>query len=156
MYIIGLGEYAISESHDESITTHALGSCVALIIHCKLTKCTGMAHIVLPKYDTHHDLFHKKEAYFADVIAPKMIDYFLSRRFCNKKGLEITLIGGAEAKDHRDMFKVGQRNMHEIEGILHAYGLSYNKEETGGRFSRSVTVQVADGSIDIRKNKMLL
>ncbi len=97
-----------------------------------------------------------KEAYFADDIVPRMLDFFIKRPHCRSHHLKITLVGGAEAKNERDKFRVGPRNLEVIEGILKDYKLNYDKEETLGRFSRSVDISVDDGSIRIKKNKMLL
>jgi chemotaxis protein CheD len=66
MIHIGIGEYIITDSTDETITTHALGSCVALILYCKKTKHTAMAHIALPKpsEETNLDYYKKKTGLF--------------------------------------------------------------------------------------------
>lgn len=156
MYTIGLGEYAITDVPEEKIITHALGSCVALILYCKKTKCTAMAHIVLPNYQGHQDHLRAKEAYFADDIVPRMIDFFKERPECQKDQLQVTLVGGSDSKNKDDLFKVGARNVNVIRDILDGYGLEYNAEETAGHFSRSVEIEVETGEISIKKNKMLL
>ncbi len=62
MISVGIGEYAITDAKEEKIVTHALGSCVALIMHCPRTKCTAMAHIVLPEQDANHHRIIEREA----------------------------------------------------------------------------------------------
>lgn len=154
MISVGIGEYAISETKDESLKTHALGSCVALIIHCTKTKCTALAHIVLPKQDINHKKIIAKEAYFANEIVPRLIQFFAIRQDCKLEYLKILLVGGAVSSQATDVFKVGERNVHKIKTILDGYNLDYDATEVFGCFSRSVEIQVENGDVIITKKEM--
>lgn len=85
MFQIGLGEYVITDTEHESILTNALGSCVALIVYCKTTKCTAMAHIVLAQKTSQSHDTTDREAYYADEITPRILDFYLKRPNCDKK-----------------------------------------------------------------------
>ncbi|MBI9010633.1 MAG: chemotaxis protein CheD [Clostridiales bacterium] len=154
MISVGIGEYVITDSKNESLNTHALGSCVALIIHCTKTKCTAMAHIVLPNQDVNHKRILAKEAYFASDIVPKLIDFFVNRPYCRPEHLQIMLVGGAVSSHATDVFKVGERNVHKIKTILEGYNLDYDATEVLGRFSRSVEIDVKSGEVIIKKKEM--
>lgn len=156
MYQIGLGEYVITDKAHESIVINALGSCVALIVYCKSTKCTAMAHIVLANKTGKFDDISSKQAYYADKITPRILDFFLEQPGCDKKELVITLVGGSVSKNHNDYFKVGQKNLQVIKGILDDYGLKYTDQETLGHYSRTVGVHVDTGEVVIKKNIMLI
>lgn len=156
MFQVGLGEYVITDKANESIITNALGSCVALIVYCKTTKCAAMAHIVLSNRMGSKSDPSQGEAYYADEITPRILDYFLSRPGCDKKDLVITLVGGSISKNHKDYFKVGQNNLKVIKDILEEYFLKYNDQETLGHYSRTVRIYVDTGEIVINKNMMLI
>jgi chemotaxis protein CheD len=156
MFQIGLGEYVITDSENEYIITNALGSCVALIVYCEKTKCTAMAHIVLPIKDEIIKNNSGKEAYYADDITPRIIDFFLKRKDCQKRSLRVTLVGGSISNSQTDFFKIGQRNLQVIKNILNDYGIKYNEKETLGHFSRTVRVYVDTGEVVIIKNKMFI
>ncbi len=155
MITVGIGEYAITDIIEEHITTHALGSCVAIIVHCPYTKCTAMAHIVLPSQDRNNLKVVEKEAYYAEDILPKMIDFFISKPNCNKNRLKVMMVGGATKKGN-DVFYVGQRNVRTVKNILDSYGLNYEASEILGQFSRTVTIEVETGIVTIKKQQMIL
>lgn len=155
MITLGLGEYAITDAEDECLETHALGSCVALIMYCPVTKCSAMAHIVLPKRHEIKGGFYK-EGYFADDITLKFIDFYKKKKHCQLSKLKVALVGGSQAHYGNDRFHVGERNVSAIREILDAYHISYDTKETLGKFSRSVTFKVKSGLIEIRKHNMIL
>jgi chemotaxis protein CheD len=155
MITVGIGEYAITDIIDEHIITHALGSCVAIIVYCPYTKCTAMAHIVLPSQDRNNVRIVEREAYYAEDILPKMIDFFIRKPNCNKNRLKVMMVGGA-IKKGKDVFNVGQRNVRMVKNILNSYGLNYEASETLGQFSRTVTIEVETGIITIKKQQMIL
>ena len=151
MLIVGIGEMVFSENTDEVIVTHALGSCVAIIMHCTKTRKTAMAHVVLPHSKGDDQL---KQAYYADATTETMLHYFRADGRYDKKSLRIQLIGGADARNRNDIFKVGARNIASISKVLKANYMTYVAEEIGGHYSRTVTVNVGNGEIGIYKQRM--
>lgn len=155
MISIGIGEYAITDERQEIVVTHALGSCVALVLYCPKSKYTAMAHVVLPKRDSDFMRDSKKEAYFAHDIIPKLLDFFIEDQACKKHELKVMMVGGAQAAG-KDLFKVGERNVEEVRQILQGYNLNYDDSEVLGRYSRSVQIEVETGEVTIKKQKMRL
>jgi chemotaxis protein CheD len=155
MIHIGLGEYAICDIEGETLITHALGTCVALVVYCSISKKTAMAHIVLPKRDSDHHKNYQREAYFAEDIVPKIMNEFKAGP-CKTPHLQVAIVGGAEAKNNSDIFRVGERNVEMTLDLLRTYGVKINKEETLGRYSRTVKIDVSTGIMNIKKQKMLL
>lgn len=155
MINVGIGEYAISNDVTSSLITHALGSCVGVIMYCPLNHYAAMAHIVLPSGDSTR-LEERHAAYFADDFLPRMLTGFSSMSHCSWKYTKVTLVGGADSGAINDFFLVGQRNLKVIRDILDARNIAYNDEETGGRYSRTVRIHIKDGEIKINKNKMIL
>jgi len=159
MIVIGIGEYAITKDIDETIVTHALGSCVAIMFRCPTTKLTAMAHVVLPEQAIHVSKDRTetyRPAYFADEVLPKMFNAFISYPGCKLEEVDITIVGGAEAMNIDDIFQVGKRNLDKIKQILQMYKARFRSHETGGRFSRTVEIIVKTGEIRIKKQPMIL
>lgn len=158
MITIGIGDYIITNKEDETIITHSLGSCVALIIHCKSTKHTAMAHIALPikqDYDN-QNIIKSKPGYFATDIVPKLINYFTQEHRCNKNELTISLVGGAESQNSKDIFLIGKRNVETINKILMDYNIKPSYQEIGGNLSRTVSINTVNGEINIKRQKMII
>ena len=158
MLVVGIGEYIVSKDVGEQIITHALGSCVAFILRCPTTKKTAMAHVVLPEVDRteQYQYLETKPGYFADIIVPQLLKDFLRDGFCRKEQLQIILVGGADSKNPNDIFKVGLRNVDKIKKFLKEYGIEPVKMEVGGSFSRTVEVNISDGSVTIRSQNMVI
>lgn len=157
MLTVGIGEYKISNQLNETIMTHALGSCIALIMYCPITKHTALAHIVLPKTD-HRDqseILKNKPGYFADLIVPQLADYFLNIP-CHPSQLQIYLAGGADSLNEKDVFKVGKRNVEMVMDILRNYQLVPYKMDVGGNISRTVSVDVDNGRVTIKSQNMII
>lgn len=156
MLIVGIGEYAITNEMNEIIVTHALGSCVALVIYCPITKHTALAHIALPysHQRDQQDCFSNKPAYYADVIVPQLVEYFLKRGYCKKNQLQISLIGGAAALSKNDVFQVGKMNIVMVKSILRHYDMRPQQLDVGGNLSR--TVYVSNGQVTVKCQNMIL
>jgi chemotaxis protein CheD len=152
---VGIGEYITSKEANEILITYALGSCVAFVIHCPVTKNTAMAHIVLPQADRnlHYKHVKDKPGYYADLIVPKLVTQFLMRPKCEKNKLKIFLAGGAESLSTEDVFHVGLRNVAMIQKQLKKFEIKPTKMEVGGAVSRTVEVSVDNGDLKIKANK---
>lgn len=158
MINVGIGEFIITEAEDETIITHALGSCVALILYCKKTKHTAMAHIVLPEPSNKLSLepYKMKPSYFATDIVPKLLQHFTGRLNCNRNELVVHVIGGADSIEVNDVFLVGKKNVAMIKKLLESYGIRIDYLDTGGNSSRTVSIKSSSGLVQVKKQKMIL
>jgi len=158
MLTVGIGEYMISDDIKETIITHALGSCVALIVHCPINKQTALAHIVLPQVENRDksQQFSHKPSYFADMIVPQIVTFFTEINLCKTSQLQVFLVGGADALNKNDVFKVGSRNVKIIKRILKSYEIVSYNSDVGGNVSRTVSVKVNNGHVSIKKRNMIL
>ncbi len=156
MITIGLGEYAITDTENEVIITHSLGSCVALVLYCPVSKCTSMAHFVLPERDIKHNQVHAKEAYYAKDFVPKMIKFYLDKPECNKRTLKAYVVGGSVSKNPSDIFKIGERNVKIVIDYLKEHQIKYESDETLGSYSRTVSMDVDTGSLNRKKRDMII
>jgi chemotaxis protein CheD len=148
--ILGVGDYDTSNSPGEDIKTFALGSCVSAIFLDPKTKTVGMVHIALPDSAINKTKAAEKPGYFADTAIPVLLRQMI-KFGCDKrgKGMIIKLCGGANVMDTNDTFQIGKRNALAIKKILWSYGMGAVAEDLGGSFSRTVTVSVSTGQVNL-------
>ena len=47
--VVGIGELAVSQSPEDVIVTHALGSCIAVCLWDPAVRVAGLVHFLLPE-----------------------------------------------------------------------------------------------------------
>ncbi len=146
--IIGIGEYIVSNQEEDTITTYALASCVAVTIYCPIKKAAGMIHIALPN-PMDMKVSSTKLGYYATTGLPILFETMYKKFGCKKETLNIQLFGGANSIRMDDVFSVGPRNIEAIEMILSEYRLKYDSKEVGGFISRSIEMKIATGAVKL-------
>jgi len=132
------------------IKTHALGSCVAIIVMDPTTRSVGMVHVALPESKVHPDRAQKLPGYFADTAIPALMELMRqSGAAANVKKLIIKLTGGANVMDKNNTFNIGKRNVLAIRKGLWAQRMGSVAEDVGGSISRTITVNIDDGKVVI-------
>jgi len=71
-HVIGIGEYHITNSLEDTIKTYALGTCVSLTIYCRKKKVLGMVHIALPEATARST--GNPAGYYADTVVQLLIN----------------------------------------------------------------------------------
>lgn len=146
--VVGIGEYKISNNPEDVIKTFALGSCVALMVFDKINLITGMIHIALPESSANLEKSKELPGYFVDtgisVLLKEMGDNGAVRKNCWFK-----IAGGASITDPDSFFDIGKRNVLAIKKLLWKNNLAIEAEDVGGNYSRTVSIKVATGEIEI-------
>lgn len=148
IHIVGIGEYIVSNELTDTIKTYALASCVAVTLYSRTRKAAGMIHVALPGY-TQDSHIRIKPGYYATTGVPRLIEKMSEEFGCLKKELSIQLFGGASSINKNDFFKIGAKNIEAISNVLSSMGLSYHLTEVGGNLSRTISMDVATGSIKV-------
>jgi chemotaxis protein CheD len=144
--VLGIGDLAASADRGDSLVTHALGSCVAVVARCRHTGAVGMIHVALPS--SANGSPSSLPAYYADLGIPALLRSMAAVGARTREGLQITLVGGASVIDGLDSFGIGKRNVLAARKVLWQHGLAPTAEDVGGEISRSVAVSV--GSPEVR------
>jgi len=155
MHVVGIGDIVISSDVNDSIVTHALGSCVAVTFHCPQTKVTGMIHIALPSRST-GQLINGKPGYYADEGLFSLINTLESHYQFRFGTAEINVFGGAIPSKTPDIFKIGTRNLQAVDEILRSKNLRYQAYEVGGVVSRTIELSVKNGEIKIKRQPLII
>lgn len=147
--IVGIGEYALSNDKNDILKTFALASCVAMTVYCPITNAAGMVHIALPAPNQLNDNSNYRPYYYATTAVPLLISGMCNKYGCRKNDLQIKLFGGADSIQVNDMFEIGKKNLNIIKRSLARLGLRYNASETGGKYSRTLEMDVSTGDIKL-------
>lgn len=148
--ILGIGDFGASKTMGTAVKTYALGSCVAAIFLCPITRTVGMIHVALPDSSINPAKVKERPGYFADTGIPLLLQS-MARLGCapNGRGMHVKLAGGASIMDPNETFNIGKRNVLAIHKILWSLGLGAVAEDIGGSISRTVSVAVNTGEVII-------
>jgi chemotaxis protein CheD len=150
--VLGVGDLGASAQPGAIVKTYALGSCIAVIILDKKTRCVGMVHVALPDSTTSPEKAKTLPGYFADTGIPALFDAM--RKAANgmlstPADLIVKICGGANVADKNNVFDIGKRNALAIKKVLWKYGLAPRAEDTGGDYPRTVSVHQANGLVEL-------
>jgi len=147
---LGVGELGAARDPGTVITTHALGSCVAVLILDPRTRTVGMAHIALPESKINNGKAQEAPGYFADTGVPALLSE-MEQLGCNGNGsgMIVKLVGGARIMDPNNTFNIGKRNVLAIKKVLWSLKMGAVAEDVGGNISRTVAVHVDTGRVVI-------
>lgn len=148
--VIGIGEYAVVDDPEGTITTHALGSCVAVCLWDPQVRVAGMLHVLLPDSAMNPQRAGQQPGAFADIGIPLLFRLACARG-ADKRRCRVHLVGGASIAGAGCCgIDVGQRNAVAARKLLLQNGVSVVGETLGGTDVRTVSVSVADGRLQVR------
>jgi len=153
--VIGIGDIAASNNSGDQIRTHALGSCVAIIMMDIKTRTVAMAHVALPESSIAPAAAREKPGKFADTAIGALVALMQKVGYEGVgKRLIVKLVGGAQVVDTNGVFNIGKRNILAIKKCLWQRGMGPVAEELGGNISRTVVVDVDKGKVIITSPHM--
>ena len=124
-----------------------LGSCAGVVLHDRVGKRGGVAHIVLPASRGHDEHPGK----FADTAIPGMIADLERLMGRSSRGrLTAKVVGGASMFQAGKTLNIGQMNQDAVDAILLELGIPVLARDVGGESGRRLTVDVASGIVTIR------
>jgi chemotaxis protein CheD len=147
--VIGIGECQVSSNPADVLVTHALGSCIAILVHDPVVKVAGLLHFMLPESSLDLDKAAKRPYVFADTGIPMLFKeaYKLG---AVKSRMIVMATGGAQMLDPEGTFNIGKRNHLAMRKIFWKAGVIVHKEEVGGTVSRTVRIEVGTGAVKLR------
>ena len=147
--VVGVGDMAVSNRPNMTISTFALGSCVGIAAYDPQKKVGGMIHIMLPESRLSPERAAKNPACFADTGIPRFFKTFQGMEASLQK-LRIFVGGGANVMANADYFKVGERNLRAINHEFTKLGLKAHYHATGGCHNRTLHLALQDGSLTLK------
>ncbi|HSI86746.1 MAG: chemotaxis protein CheD [Candidatus Methylacidiphilales bacterium] len=146
--VVGVADMVATNDVTAEIVTYSLGSCVAVTMYDPIKKVGGMLHAMLPCAADLLQPTRQSPYIFMDVGLPALIRTV--RGFgARLQQLEIKAAGGAHIMNDDSVFSIGARNCEALKKALEKEGLRLTAERLGGRISRSMRLDIAEGKVSI-------
>ncbi|MTI86508.1 MAG: chemotaxis protein CheD [Balneolaceae bacterium] len=153
--VVGVSDLKVSDSENDLIITHALGSCLGITAYDPVAKVGGLVHVMLPLSKADPEKAKLKPAMYVDTGFGVLLSavYDLGAQ---KKNLEIIVAGGASMKKKvgEDYFKIGKRNFTTLRKLLWKNGFMIAHKQVGGNKSRTMALTIANGVVTINKKPL--
>jgi len=128
------------------VVTHALGSCIGLVIYDPIAHVGGILHYMLPDSTVNPEKAAKNPWMFADTGIP----LFFKKAYelgAGKPRLVVRVAGGAQLLDPNEFFAIGKRNHMALRKIFWKNGIMIMAEHIGGVASRTLFLEIGDEKV---------
>src|SRR4051812_12340296 len=147
--VVGVGDLGASNNSMLTLSTYALGSCVAVVAYDPVSKASGILHLMLPESTISPDKAATQPAMFADTGLP-LFFRALDGLKGDRSRLRLFVDGGASVLCDSGVFKISERNGKATLAWLSANGLNIRASAVGGSINRTVHIEVATGNIELK------
>jgi chemotaxis protein CheD len=147
--VIGVADCHVTGDTANVLVTYALGSCIAVAIYDPVARVGGLLHFMLPEAPPDAAQAGKSPYMFADSGIPMMFREAYEKG-AQKRRLRVRVAGGARIMDEQGIFNIGQRNCLAMRKIFWKAGVMVHAEETGGKTTRTMRLEVASGRLFLR------
>lgn len=139
------------------ITTHGLGSCLAIVLYDAQARVGGLAHVMLPSPELVKNQTNPAK-FPASAIAAMLAE--MERLGGSRPRIRAKLAGGARmfgallaTSKGAGAANIGTRNVQEAKAELERLGIPIVAEDTGSDYGRSVELLVSSGTLLVRSFK---
>ena len=149
-YVVLVGDMKVGRNGD-ILVTHALGSCLGLMIYDPIVKVGGLLHAMLPLSRINPRKAEEKPYMFVDTGVQGLFKsvYDIGGR---KERLIVKAAGCGRPLSNNEMFKIGERNYIVLKKILWKNNVLLDAEDVGGTSSRTVYFHIDTGKVVINSN----
>ena len=147
--MVGIADMKVSNNPEDTLITHALGSCIGVIVYDPVVKVGGLLHFMLPESKVNPQKAKENPYMFADTGVPLLF------KTCYKYGAEkkrmiVKVAGGAQIMDEAGHFNIGKRNYAMLRKIFWRNGVLIKAEDVGGMVNRTVELDIATGEVRLK------
>lgn len=146
---VGVGEFKVTKTAGDFLKAVALGSCVAVVFLDPVNRIVGLLHAALPDSSINRKRVIEKPGMFVDTGIPVLLNEMSKLGYKEDGKLIVKLAGGASIMDPNNTFNIGNRNILAVRKVLWSYKLGAVAEDLYGSISRTVTVDVTNGTVTI-------
>ncbi|HNC24846.1 MAG TPA: chemotaxis protein CheD [Opitutaceae bacterium] len=147
--VIGVGDVAVSNNAQVTLSTYALGSCVGVVVYDPGARAGGLLHLMLPESQISPEKAQAQPAMFADTGLPLLFRSMVGLR-AERSRLRVFVAGGASVLTGPDSFKIGERNVRATMDYLTRQGLAVRDSDVGGTVNRTLHLEVGSGTLTLK------
>jgi chemotaxis protein CheD len=147
--VIGVGDLAVSNDPSVTLSTYALGSCVAVVGYDPVIRVGGILHLMLPDSKIAPARVAAQPGMFANTGLPLLFKSLQGLR-ADLTRLRLFVAGGANVLAGADAFKIGERNINATREYLSHIGFEFSDAAVGGSVNRTIHIQNATGLLTLK------
>ncbi len=147
--VVGVGDLGASNNPMLTLSTYALGSCVAVVAYDPASKASGLLHMMLPDSTLSPSKAASQPAMFADTGLP-LLFRTLEGMKANRSNLRLFVTGGASVLCDSTAFRIGERNVVATQNWLAQHGYRIRASAVGGVVNRTVHLEISTGNIELK------
>lgn len=147
--VVGVADMVVSNDSNAEIVTYSLGSCLGLTVFDPVKKIGGLLHLMLPDSKIDPAKGASMPFMFVDTGVPRLFHaaYNLG---ADRSRLVVKVAGGAQLLDQQGIFNIGHRNFTALKNLLAQNGLSLHAADVGGLTSRTLRLDLSNGSVTLK------
>ena len=149
-HTVMVGDMKIGAGGD-MIVTHALGSCLGLVVYDPVAKAGGLLHAMLPLSNINPEKARANPAMFVDTGVPLLFNA-LYEKGALKSRLVVKAAGCGNPMGKNEVFKIGERNYTVLKKLLWKNNILLEAEDVGGSISRTLHFDVSTGQVLLSSN----
>jgi len=149
-YTVLVGDMKTGRNGD-LLVTHALGSCLGLMVFDPVAKVGGLLHAMLPLSSINPEKAQANPAMFVDTGVP-LLFRTLYDKGAAKARLVVKAAGCGNPMGRNEVFKIGERNYTILKKLLWKNNILLEAEDVGGSMSRTIHFEVANGEVLLSSN----
>ena len=143
--VIGIGGIEARRADRGIIITHALGSCLGIVIYDAQARVGAMLHAQLPQGQLNADLARQDPGRFVDLGIPLLFQAAIALG-ANRRLLRVTVAGAANMiATTNEFFNIATRNLTTMRKVFWQQGILLAGEDTGGTSPRTMTLRLDTG-----------
>lgn len=146
---VGIADMKVSNDLEASLITYSLGSCLGVMIYDPAVRVGGMLHAMLPEAKDERNSPTFNPFKYIDSGVPLLFKeaYKLG---AEKRRIRVAVAGGSQILDDSGYFNIGKRNLATLRKLFWKNGIMIDKEHVEGSISRTVKLNLSDGSISLK------
>jgi chemotaxis protein CheD len=149
-FTVLVGDMKTGQNGD-MLVTHALGSCLGLMVFDPAAKVGGLLHAMLPLSSINPEKALANPAMFVDTGVPLLFKTLYDQGAA-KTRLVVKAAGCGAPMGKNEIFKIGERNYTVLKKLLWKNGILLEAEDVGGPASRTIHFEVASGRVLLSSN----
>jgi chemotaxis protein CheD len=133
------------------LVTHALGSCLGLMVYDPQALVGGLLHAMLPLSKINPEKAANNPYMFVDLGVPKLFKE-IYRIGGEKSRLVVKAAGCGQPLGKNEIFKIGERNFTVLKKLLWKNNVLLKADDVGGHAGRTVHFDITTGEVKISSN----
>ena len=147
-HVVGVADMAVASKPGDVIVTHALGSCLGVVVYDPVARIGGLLHVMMPMSSVNPAKAKSNPFMFVDTGVPTFMTTLFDAGV-DRRRMVVKVAGGANVHDNEDRFAIGKRNYTVLKKLLWKNNVLIEAEDTGGSHPRTMSLDIDSGVVTL-------